>query len=63
MAYGDFRDLARRTASDEVLRNKASKIAKIPKYDGYQRGLASMVFLIKKPQVVVLPMKLNKINN
>ena len=44
MAYGDFKDLARRTASDKVLRNKASNIAENPKYDGYQRGLASMVY-------------------
>ena len=44
MAYGDFKDLARRTASDKVLSNKAFNIAKSPKYDGYQRGLASMVY-------------------
>ena len=44
MAYGDFKDLARRTASDKVLRDKAFKIASDPKYDGYQRGLASMVY-------------------
>ena len=44
MAYGDFQDLERRMASDKVLRNKASNIAKNPKYDGYQRGLASMVY-------------------
>ena len=43
MAYGDFKDLARRTASDKVLRDKAFNIAKSPKYDGYQTGLASMV--------------------
>ena len=43
MAYGDFKDLARRTASDKVLRYKAFNIAKNPKYDGYQRILASMV--------------------
>ena len=43
MAYGDFKDLKRRTASDKVLRNKAFNIAKNPKYDGYQRGLLSMV--------------------
>ena len=50
MAYGDFKDIARRTASDKVLRDKAFNIAKNPKYDGYQRGLASMVynFLDKK---------------
>ena len=44
MAYGHFKDLARRTASDNVLRDKAFNIAKNPKYDGYQRGLASMVY-------------------
>ena len=44
MAYGDFKDLARRTASDNVLRDKAFNIAKNAKYDGYQRGLASMVY-------------------
>ena len=44
MAYGDFKDLAKRTASDKVLRDKAFNIAKNLKYDGYQRGLASMVY-------------------
>ena len=44
MVYGKFKDLARRTASDKVLRDKAFNIAKSPKYDGYQRGLASMVY-------------------
>ena len=43
MVYGDFKDLARRAASDKVLRNKAFNIAKSPKYGGYQRDLASMV--------------------
>ena len=43
MVYGDFKDLARRIASDKVLRDKAFDIAKNPKYDGYQRGSASMV--------------------
>ena len=40
--YGDFKDLAKKTASDKVLRDKAFNIAKNAKYDGYQRGLASM---------------------
>ena len=44
MAYGDFKDLKRRTASDKDLRDKAFNIAKNPKYDGYQRGLACMVY-------------------
>ena len=42
MGYGDFKDLKRRKFSDKVLRDKAFNIARNPKYDGYQRGLASM---------------------
>ena len=50
MAYDKSRDLTKRTQSDKVLRVKAFKIASDPKYDGYQRGLTSMVyeFLDKK---------------
>ena len=44
MAYGDFKDLTKRTIADKVLKNKAFKIASDHKYDGYQRGLASMVY-------------------
>ena len=44
MAYGKSKDLAKRTPSDKVLKDKAFKIASDPKYDGYQRGLASMVY-------------------
>ena len=44
MAYGDFKHLKRRTFSDKVLRDKAFNIAKNLKFDGYQRGLASMVY-------------------
>ena len=44
MAYGKSKDLIKRTQSDKVLRDKACKIANDPKYDGYQRGLASMVY-------------------
>ena len=44
MAYGDFKDLKRRTQSDNVLKDKAFEIASNQKYDGYQRGLASMVY-------------------
>ena len=46
MTYGDFKDLKRRTASDKILGDKAFNIAKNPKYDGCQRGLASMVYKI-----------------
>ena len=52
MAYGDFKDLAKRTASDKVLRSKAFKTVSDKKYDGYQKGLALMVdeFFDKKSQ-------------
>ena len=43
MTYGDFKDLSKGTASDKVLRDKVFNVANNPKYDGYQRGLASMV--------------------
>ena len=50
MAYGKSKDLVERTQSDKILRDKAFKIVSYPKWDGYQRGLASMVykFLDKK---------------
>ena len=44
MAYGNFKDLPRRAASDKVLRDKTFDIAKNPKYDRYQRGLAAKVY-------------------
>ena len=42
--YSDSKDLTKRTVADKILKNKAFDIAKDPKYDGYQRGLASMVY-------------------
>ena len=45
MAYGKSKDLAKRTQSDKVLWDKAFKIASNPNYDGYQRGLASMLYM------------------
>ena len=54
MAYRDFNDLTRRTNSDKILRGKAFNIDKTknPKYDKYQRGLASMVYKLfdEKPK-------------
>ena len=44
MAYGDVKDLTRRRTSDKILHSKVFNIAKNPKYDGYQRGLASMAY-------------------
>ena len=55
MAYRNLKDLPRRATADRVLQDKASNFVKNKRYDGYQRGLASMVckFFIKK-QVVLL---------
>ena len=44
MVYGDFKGLTRRTFFNKILRDKAFNIAKNPKYGGYQRGLASLVY-------------------
>ena len=43
MVYGDFKGLTRRTISSKVLCDKAFNIAKSSKYDGHQRGFASLV--------------------
>ena len=64
MAYGDFKDLKRRASSDKVVRDKAFNIAKNPKYDGYQPGLASMVYKFfdkkSKGSGVNMPLKFNE---
>ena len=44
MAYSKFKDLEKRTQSDIVLKNKAFTIASNPKYNGYEGGLASMIY-------------------
>ena len=57
MAYGDLADLKRRPFSDKLLRDKAFNIAKNPEYNGYQRGLASMVYKFfdqKSTEVIVI---------
>ena len=58
MAYGDFKDLKRRTGSrtDKILRDKAFNTAKNPKYDGIKEDLLLwfIIFLIKSLQVAVL---------
>ena len=43
-AYSVSEDLTKRTVADKILKNRAFNIAKDQKYDGYQRGLASMVY-------------------
>ena len=59
IVFGDFKDLPRRAASDKLLRDKMFRTAKYPKYDGYQRGIASVVYnlLIKSPLTAVLLLK------
>ena len=44
MVYEDFKDLNRRIVADKVLCDKTFNIPKDPKYDGYQRALASIVY-------------------
>ena len=44
MGYGDFKDLNKRAAADKVLHDKTIKIAKNPKYDGFQREFDSAVY-------------------
>ena len=46
MVYGKSKDLVKRTQSHKVLKDKAFKFASDPNYDGYQTGLASMVYKI-----------------
>ena len=68
VAYGDFKELKRRTASDKILRDKTFNIAKNSKYDVdiHQEGLLLwfIIFLIKsRNEAVLLIMRLNKIFN
>ena len=70
MAYGDFKDLPRKTISNKVLCDKAFNIAKNPTYDGYQKVLLQWFknFLIKSllvliHQVVLLKVKLCQTRN
>ena len=60
MAYGDFKDLIRRTVSDKIWHAAAFNITKNHKYDGYQCEFASTVYIFdkKKLLVVVLKMKI-----
>ena len=51
-AYSDSKDLTKRTVADKILKNRAFDIAKDPKYDRYQRGLASMVYKFFDSKVV-----------
>ena len=64
MAYGKSKKLVKITQSDKVLKDKACKIASNPKYDGNQKGLASMVynFFIKSLKEVIFSL-MNQIIN
>ena len=65
MAYGDFKDLAKRTASDKVLRDKSFNIAKNQNMMNIKKVLFLWFinFLIKRLPVEQLKMKLNKMKN
>ena len=58
MAYGDFKNLTRRTASDRILRDEPFDIAKNPKYDGYQKSLSSTAFKLFDKKLVVVLLKM-----
>ena len=64
MASDKYKDLEKIRQSDKVLKDKVFAVANNPKYDGYQRGLASMVykFLIRSQEEVLLKMKFKKKN-
>ena len=51
VAYSDSKDLTNRTVADKILKNKAFDIGKDPEHDGYQRGLASMVYKFSDSKV------------
>ena len=54
MAYGDFKDLPKRTPSVRVLRDKTFNTVKIPKYDAYQGGVATMIYKFPNTKTVSL---------
>ena len=58
MAYGDFKDSTRKTAPDKILRNQEFNIAKNPKYDRYQCGLASVVYKYFDKKILVMASKM-----
>ena len=63
MVDEDFKDLTRRTPSDKILHNKAFNIAKNPKYNGYQRDHASMVYRFLDKEASVGTVKSENISN
>ena len=63
MDYGDFKDVSRREASDEVLCDKPFRIAKNPKYDEYQHGFASLITNLLSLIVLMVPLKVKFCQN
>ena len=63
MTYGDLKELKRIAFPDKVLCDKAFNIAKDPKYDGFQRGLASMVFKCFDKKISGSSIKIENISN
>ena len=64
IAYADFKDIARKAVPDKVLRDKPFNIVENPKYNGYQRGLLSMVYKFfdkkSKGSGVNIPLQFNE---
>ena len=63
MAYGKSNDLVKRTQSNKVLKYKPIKIASDPNYDGYQRGLALMVYKFFDKNLKEVVLLMNQIIN
>ena len=63
MAYGKYEDLTKRTQLDKVVREKAFEIASNPKYDGYQRRIASMVLTFLDKKSIGKVLNKHQINN
>ena len=63
MAYGKSKDLVKRAQSDKVLRDKVFQIASGPKYDDYQKGLASMVYKFFDKNLKEVILLMNQIIN
>ena len=64
-AYAKYKDRLNRKQSDIVLKNKALKIATDPRVNGYQRGLASMVykFFNERTKRSRINLQANSLNN
>ena len=52
--------ILQKDVADKILKNKAFDVAKDPQYDGYQRGLASMVYKFFKKKSASLADKYTK---